>query len=53
MPFFCYIVECEDGSFYTGWSTDPVRRERQHALSIWYMWSLRPTCTPPCDASVS
>lgn len=30
MPFFCYIVECEDGSFYTGWSTDPVRREHQH-----------------------
>ena len=30
MPFFCHIVECEDGSFYTGWSTDPARRERQH-----------------------
>jgi putative endonuclease len=30
MPFFCYIVECADGSFYTGWSTDPARRERQH-----------------------
>ncbi|HTX78087.1 MAG TPA: GIY-YIG nuclease family protein [Longilinea sp.] len=30
MSFFCYIVECVDGSFYTGWSTDPVRRERQH-----------------------
>lgn len=27
---FCYIVECADGSFYTGWSTDPVRRARQH-----------------------
>ncbi len=30
MPFFCYIVECADGSFYTGWATDPVRRARQH-----------------------
>ena len=30
MPFFCYIVECADGSYYTGWSTDPNRRERQH-----------------------
>jgi putative endonuclease len=30
MAFFCYIVECADGSFYTGWSTDPSRRERQH-----------------------
>ncbi len=30
MPVFCYIVECADGSYYTGWSTDPVRRARQH-----------------------
>lgn len=30
MPFFCYIVECEDGSYYTGWTKDPSRRERQH-----------------------
>ena len=30
MAFFCYIVECADGSFYTGWTTDPPRRERQH-----------------------
>lgn len=30
MPFFCYIVECADGSFYTGWSTDPERREKVH-----------------------
>jgi len=28
--FFCYIVECADGSYYTGWTTDPQRRERQH-----------------------
>jgi putative endonuclease len=30
MPFFCYILECSDGSYYTGWSKDPARRERQH-----------------------
>ena len=30
MPYYCYILECADGSFYTGWTTDPVRRERQH-----------------------
>ncbi len=30
MPFFCYILECADGSFYTGWTTDPPRREKQH-----------------------
>jgi putative endonuclease len=28
--FFCYILECADGTFYTGWSTDPERRARQH-----------------------
>ena len=30
MRYFCYILECADGTYYTGWSTDPVRRERQH-----------------------
>ena len=30
MPFFCYIVECADGTYYTGWTTDPTRREKQH-----------------------
>ena len=30
MAFFCYILECSDGSFYTGWTTDPLRRLRQH-----------------------
>jgi putative endonuclease len=28
--YYCYIVECGDGSFYTGWTTDPARRLRQH-----------------------
>jgi len=30
MPFFCYIVECADGAYYTGWSTDPERRVKTH-----------------------
>lgn len=30
MPYFCYIVECSDGTYYTGWTTDPARREKQH-----------------------
>ncbi len=30
MAFYCYILECADGSFYTGWSTDPKRRLNQH-----------------------
>ena len=30
MAFYCYILECSDGTFYTGWSTDPERRLREH-----------------------
>ncbi len=30
MPCFCYILECSDGSYYTGWTSDPERRLRQH-----------------------
>ena len=30
MPCFCYILECCDGSYYTGWTSDPERRLRQH-----------------------
>lgn len=30
MAYYCYMVECADGSYYTGWTTDPQRRERQH-----------------------
>ena len=30
MAYYCYILECSDGSFYTGWTVDPVRREKQH-----------------------
>lgn len=28
--YFCYMVECADGTLYTGWTTDPVRREKAH-----------------------
>jgi putative endonuclease len=30
MAFFCYILECCDGTYYTGWSTDPQRRLIEH-----------------------
>jgi putative endonuclease len=30
MTFYCYILKCADGNYYTGWSTDPERRARQH-----------------------
>jgi putative endonuclease len=29
MPY-CYIVECCDGSFYTGWAVDVERRLKVH-----------------------
>ncbi len=25
-----YMLRCADGSFYTGYSTDPARREKEH-----------------------
>ncbi len=28
--FYCYMVRCCDGSFYTGWTLDPERRVKQH-----------------------
>jgi putative endonuclease len=32
MICYCYILECADGTYYTGWTTDPRRREHQHNL---------------------
>ena len=29
-PCYCYIVECADGTYYTGWTTDPKRRVATH-----------------------
>ena len=30
MAYYCYIVECADGSYYTGWAKDPEKRARLH-----------------------
>ena len=30
MAFYCYILECSGGTYYTGWSKDPMRRLLQH-----------------------
>jgi putative endonuclease len=27
---YCYILECSDGSFYTGWTTNPEVRIKTH-----------------------
>ena len=30
MSCYCYIIECADGTYYTGWTTDPERRLKTH-----------------------
>lgn len=30
MPYFCYMVRCSNDAFYTGWTTDPTRRVKEH-----------------------
>lgn len=30
MQAYCYIVTCADGTYYTGWTTNPQRRVKQH-----------------------
>lgn len=27
---YCYIVECADGTYYTGWAIDPAKRVEIH-----------------------
>ena len=28
--YYCYMVRCTNGAFYTGWTTDPLRRLAEH-----------------------
>lgn len=30
MAYYCYMVRCANDAFYTGWTTDPLRRVKQH-----------------------
>lgn len=30
MTCYCYIVECADGTYYTGWAIDPHKRLATH-----------------------
>jgi putative endonuclease len=30
MNFYCYILECADGTYYTGWTVDPEKRVAVH-----------------------
>lgn len=44
-PWFVYVLRCADGSLYTGATTDPARRHRQHeaGTASRYTRSRRPT----------
>lgn len=30
MAYFCYMVRCTNDAYYTGWTTDPIRRVKEH-----------------------
>lgn len=30
MTCYCYILECADGTYYTGWTVDPEKRLALH-----------------------
>ncbi|MCL4269341.1 MAG: GIY-YIG nuclease family protein [Anaerolineales bacterium] len=34
MTCYCYIIECADGTYYTGWTTNPERRLAQHNKGV-------------------
>lgn len=34
MPYFVYLLECEDGSLYTGVTTDVERRFAEHKSGV-------------------
>lgn len=34
MTCYCYILECSDGTYYTGWTNDPERRVAQHNKGV-------------------
>jgi len=33
MPYFVYVLLCNDGTYYTGWTTDIIRRLKEHNVS--------------------
>lgn len=32
--FYVYMLRCKDNSLYTGWTTDVMRREKEHNKGI-------------------
>jgi putative endonuclease len=33
-PWFCYMLECSDGSFYVGAAKDPAERLKEHNWGV-------------------
>ncbi|MDW7711669.1 MAG: GIY-YIG nuclease family protein [Deferrisomatales bacterium] len=33
-PWYCYLLECSDGTFYAGITTDPARRTAEHNRGV-------------------
>lgn len=51
--WFCYILKCADGSLYTGVTTEPLRRTRQHndGLGAKYTRARRPVKMVYCETA--
>ena len=49
--FFVYILQCADGTLYTGWTTDPERRLGVHnsGAGAKYTRSRLPVCMVYCE----
>ena len=49
--WFVYILECENGSFYTGFTSDIARRLKEHVngtIKSKYTRSFKPVCIAGC-----
>lgn len=53
--WFCYILKCADGSLYTGVTTEPQRRTRQHndGAGAKYTRARRPVKMVYCESARS
>ena len=51
MKYWVYILECNNGAYYTGYTTDLIRRYREHmngTAKCKYTRSFRPLCIAQC-----
>lgn len=51
MRYFIYILECSNGAYYTGYTTDMARRYQEHqkgTAKCKYTRSFPPVCVAAC-----